>query len=77
MINSVISDSNFHIECVYRFSVLKPLLIISDTEPINLKFVFPMHSKPNTETSVLGDGERFISVGQDEKVGASVCSNPL
>ena len=40
-----------------------------DTEPLNLKFVCPMHSKPITETSVLEDGERFIQIGQNEKVG--------
>ena len=32
----------------------------NDTEPLNLKFVCLMCSKPITETSVLGDGERFF-----------------
>ena len=48
---------------------------VSDTKPLNLKFVCSMHSKPNTETSVLGDGERFIQVGQNEEVRAYVLSN--
>lgn len=44
--------------------------IAGDTEPLNLQFVYPMHSKPNTETSVLGDAEMFIQIGQNKKVGA-------
>ena len=47
-----------------------------DAKPLNLKFVCPMLSKPNTETSALGDGDSFIQIGQDEKVGAWVHSNP-
>lgn len=37
-----------------------------DTETPNLKFVCQMQSKLNTETLGLGDGERFIPVGQNE-----------
>lgn len=37
-----------------------------DTKPLNLKFMCLMHRKQNTETSVLGDGERFIQIGQNE-----------
>lgn len=33
----------------------------SDTTPLNLKFACPMHSKPNTETLVFVDGDRFYS----------------
>lgn len=40
-----------------------------DTEPLILKFMFPMSSKPNTETLVLGDGERFFRIGQNEMAG--------
>ena len=46
-----------------------------DTKSLYLKFVCAMHSKPNTETLALGDGERFIWIGQNEKGGAWVRSH--
>ena len=38
----------------------------SDTEHLNLKFTCLMPSKTNTETSVFGDGDRFIQIGPNE-----------
>ena len=46
-----------------------------DIEPLNFKLVHLMSRKINAVTSVLGDGERFIQIGQEEKVGAWVHSN--
>lgn len=46
---------------------LKELTYVSDTEPLNLKFVCLICNKPITETSVLGDGERFVQIGQNKK----------
>ena len=40
-----------------------------DTEPLNLKFVCWVHRKPITETLMLGDGEMFIQIDQNKKVG--------
>ena len=37
------------------------MIYITDMEPLNFKFMCPMCSKPNTEISVLGDGERYPS----------------
>lgn len=52
------------------------ITVITDIKPLNLKLVCPMHRKPNTGTSMLGDGERFIRVGRNEKMGARVSTNP-
>ena len=48
-----------------------------DTQPLNLKCVWPMLSKPkpNLETSMLGDGEKFIRIGQNKKAEEQVFSD--
>lgn len=48
---------------------------LPDTKLLNLKFLCLMYSKPNAETSVPGDGESFIQIGQNGKEGACVRSN--
>ena len=41
----------------------------ADVEPLDLKFMCPMSNKQIIETLVLGDGERFIRITQNEKMG--------
>ena len=53
-------------------------LMEDDTEPLNLKFMCLMSSKPNTETSVLGDEESFLQLAKTrswECVFAQICLN--
>ena len=49
---------SFNCHCMIYFSQQLCEVSDIDTKPLNLKFVCLTHSKPNTETSVLGDGER-------------------